>query len=121
MTDPAQSHHAPPSASAAPTPALDHGPERRHTPAAARGPYFGAVRDAWRRALAAQDPEHPALRLALAAYACDGRARGVPIETLLRALDTVVRPAQGGDAALDFGRARERAGTMLIRSYYRAD
>jgi hypothetical protein len=96
-------------------------PERRHTPAAARGPYLAAVRDAWERARAAHDSEHPALCLALAAYARDGRARGVPVEVLLRALDTVVRPERGGDAVLDFGRVREVAGTQLIRSYYRAD
>ncbi len=95
--------------------------ERRHTPAAARGPYFMAVREAWRRARAAHDAEHAGLCLALAAYAHDGRARGVPVATLLRALDTVVRPDQGGDAALDFARARETAGTRLIRSYYQAD
>ena len=99
---------------------LAHEPERRHTPAAARGPYFGAVRDAWRLALRAHDAHHPALALAIAAYARDGHARGVPIQTLLRALDTVVRPDRGGDAALDFGTAREVAGTLLIRSYYRA-
>jgi hypothetical protein len=45
----------------------------------------------------------------------------VAVETLLRALDTVVRPEHGGDAALDFGRAREWAGSRLIRSYYCAD
>jgi hypothetical protein len=95
--------------------------ERRHTPAAARGPYFRAVRDAWQRAGAAHDPNHPALALALAAYARDGRARAVPISTLLRALDTVVRPERGGDSELDFGRTREIAGSLLIRSYYRAD
>jgi hypothetical protein len=67
------------------------------------------------------DPRHPRSRLALAAYARDGRARGVAVQTLLRALDTVVAPERGGDAALDFGGAREVAGTMLIRAYYRAD
>jgi hypothetical protein len=97
------------------------GPERRHTPAVARGPYFGAVREAWRRARDAHDPEHPALGLALAAYARDGRARGVPVQTLLRALDTIVRPHEGGDPALAGGALREQAGTLLIRAYYRAD
>jgi hypothetical protein len=33
----------------------------------------------------------------------------------------VGRPERGGDASLDFGRARELSGTQLIRSYYRAD
>jgi hypothetical protein len=95
--------------------------ERRHTPAAARGPYFGAVREAWQVAGRAGNAHHPALALAIAAYARDGHARGVPVQTLLRALDTVVRPERGGEAALDFGRAREVAGTLLIRSYFRAD
>jgi hypothetical protein len=93
-------------------------PERRHTPHAVRGTYFGAVREAWQRARAAHEAEHPALRLALAVFARDGRARGVPVEALLRALDTIVRPHAGGDAALDFGRAREAAGALLIRAYY---
>jgi hypothetical protein len=92
--------------------------ERRHTPAAARSPYLAAVREAWQRAHAAHDADDPALALALAAYARDGRARGVPVATLLRALDIVVCPARGGDARLNFGRARETAGTWLIRSYY---
>jgi hypothetical protein len=109
-------HLVPPTPS--PLPAL---PERRHTPAAARSPYLAAVREAWRRAHAAHDADDPALGLALAVYARDGRARGVPVTTLLRALDIVVCPAQGGDAHLNFGRAREAAGTQLIRSYYRGD
>jgi hypothetical protein len=109
-------HHAHPSR--APERVPERVPERRHTPHAVRGTYFGAVRDAWQRARAAHDAEHPALRLALAMFARDGRARGVPVEALLRALDTIVRPHPGGDAALDFGRAREAAGTLLIRAYY---
>lgn len=84
--------------------------ERRHTPHTARGPYFGAVREAWRRAREAHDAEHPALRLAVAAYAGDGRARGVPIETLLRALDTVMRPADDGHPALASDAIRAYAG-----------
>ena len=95
--------------------------ERRRTPSAARGPYLLAVRDAWQLARDAGDPHHPALALAMAAYARDGRARGVGVSTLLRALDTVVRPPYGENPGLDFGGAREWAGTMLIRSYYQAD
>ena len=110
--------HPVPPVSAQPAPGL---PERRHTPAAARSPYLIAVREAWRRAHASHDADDVALALALAAYARDGRARGVPVATLLRALDIVVCPARGGDARLDFGRAREVAGTQLIRSYYRGD
>jgi hypothetical protein len=80
-----------------------------------------AVREAWQRAHAANDAHDPGLGLALAAYARDGRARGVPVATLLRALDIVVCPARGGEAHLNFGRVREAAGTCLIRSYYRGD
>lgn len=111
------------SQSSSTTTVLPHEPhvERRRTPAAARGPYFMAVREAWRLARDAGDPDHPRLALAIAAYARDGRARAVPVATLLRALDTVVSPSHGGDPALDFGRARELAGSLLIRSYYRAD
>ena len=70
-------------------------PERRHTPAAARGPYLSAVRDAWQHARAAHDAEHPALLLALAAYARDGRARGVPVEVLLTGKFAVQPPVIG--------------------------
>jgi hypothetical protein len=116
------SHPATPAADQRPSAARPEGPaERRRTPEPARGPYLAAVRSAWRLARAADDASHPALALALAAYARDGRARGVPVATLLRALDTVVRPQHGGDAALDFGDARAWAGTQLIRDYYRAD
>lgn len=95
--------------------------ERRRIPEGARGPYLAAVRTAWQHALAAGDPSHPALALALATYARDGRARGVPVAILLRALDMVVRAHHGGDPALDFGNARAWAGTQVIRDYYRAD
>jgi hypothetical protein len=66
-------------------------------------------------------PALPGTRLALATYARDGRARGVPVSVLLRALDTIVRPSAGGDAALDLGGARALAGTALIRAYYAHD
>lgn len=95
--------------------------ERRRTPHAARGPYLDAVRSAWRVAREAHDERHPALALALAAYARDGSAREVPVEVLLRALDTIVYPQHGGDAQLDFSDARDWAGTLLIRRYYGAD
>jgi hypothetical protein len=95
--------------------------DRRRVPAPARSPHFAAVQAAWRAACAAFDPGHPTLALALAAYARDGRARGVPVAVLLGALDTVVRPASGGDPGLDAGGARARAGTALIRAYYAAD
>ena len=96
-------------------------PERRRVPAAARGPYFVALRAAWQAAREAGNAEHRALALTLAAYARDGRARGVPVALLLRALDTIVRPGLGGDLALDFGRVREWAGAEVIRRYYQDD
>jgi hypothetical protein len=97
------------------------GRERRRVPPLARSPVFAAVGRAWRAACDAFDPGHAALALALAAYARDGRERGVPVAVLLRALDTVVRPADGGDPALDAGGIRARAGTALIRAYYGGD
>jgi hypothetical protein len=101
-------------------------PERRRVPPEARTPYFTAVREAWRRARHAlpltagpgEEGGRRVLALALAAYARDGRARGVPVATLLRALDTVVRPQDGGDPTLDAGGARAWAGSALIRAYY---
>ena len=94
--------------------------ERRRIPTAARGPYLAAVREGWQVARDAGDARQPALALALATYAHDGRARGVRVETLLRALDTVVRPPDG-EGSLDFGDARAWAGTQVIRGYYAAD
>lgn len=99
--------------------------ERRHTPVAARGPYLAAVRRAWERARTAGAavrgglPPELALDLALAAYARDGRARQVPVDALLRALDTVVRAGPGGDPDADGLGAWARA--RLIRRYYGAD
>jgi hypothetical protein len=121
MPNPAPPHVAPPTRSADEGPEPERRSERRSAAALAWGPCLRAVREGWRRAWEAHDPEHPAFCRALAAYAQDGRARAVPIGALLRALDALVRPAEGGQAALDFGRARERAGTLLIRSYYRSD
>jgi hypothetical protein len=101
--------------------APDASSERRRLPSAARGPYLDAVRAAWRSAREVHDRRHPALALALAAFARDGRAREVPVEVLLRALDTIVYPQDGGDTQLDFSDARDWAGTLLIRRYYGAD
>jgi hypothetical protein len=114
---PRWSGEPPPTAAAA----GDGATERRRVPAECRGPYFGAVREAWRLARAAGDDGRVRLSLALAVYARDGRARGVPVATLLRALDTIVAPHAGGDDALDYGGARAWAGSALIRAYYRDD
>jgi hypothetical protein len=88
---------------------------------AARGPYLSAVREAWRRARDSHDPHSDALAFALSVFARDGRARGQSVASLLRTLDSLVRPARGGDAALDFDNVREWAGTQVIRAYYQAD
>ena len=86
-----------------------------------KGPYLSAVREAWRTACALRDPRAPALDLALRAFARDGRARGASVGSLLRALDALVRPTDGGDSGLDVPTLREWAGTQVIRSYYRDD
>ena len=85
------------------------------------GEYIGAVRDAWRAASLLPDPHSPTLQGALRAFAHDGRARGASVGSLLRALDALVRPHEGGDAGLDVPTLREWAGTQVIRSYYRDD
>ena len=88
----------------------------------ARGPYLAAVREAWLHARAAFDAAPPGLAFAIAAFARDGCARRIPVETLLRALDVVIGPEAGAvPAGVDHVRVREWAGTHLIRSYFRAD
>jgi hypothetical protein len=104
-----------------PTEVRPTAPERRRIPHAARTPYLSAVREAWTRGRDAGEANPPALALALAVYARDGRARGVPVDVLLRALDTVVRPPVAGRARVDPSLARAWAGAELIRAYYRDD
>ena len=87
----------------------------------AKGPYLSAVREAWHSACHLRDPRSPALDFALRAFARDGRARGASVGTLLRALDALVRPADGSDPGLDAPLLREWAGTQVIRSFYRDD
>ncbi len=96
-------------------------PAARHPDVSVRGPYLSAVREAWRSACLLSDPRAPALDLALRAFARDGRARGASVGSLLRALDALVRPTEGGDAGLDVPTLREWAGTQVIRSFYRDD
>ena len=107
MVDP-QKPDAPDAAAAAPEPTT-------------RGPYLSAVREAWRTACLRHDLRSPALDLALRAFARDGRARGASVGSLLRALDALVRPADGSDSGLDVPTLREWAGTQVIRSFYRDD
>jgi len=103
-------------------PTSDAAPGAASAPAS-RSPYLAAVRAAWRDALEAQDPRAQALGLALCLFARDGHARGLPVATLLHALDGLVRPARGGDrselAAVE--QLRAWAGTQVIRAYYGAD
>jgi hypothetical protein len=82
-----------------------------------RSPYLRAVRRAWRAAPRGSDPRGIALSLALRAYAKDGRARGAPVEALLRALDRLTHPALG-DAPPEAAPVREWAGVEIIRAYY---
>jgi hypothetical protein len=91
------------------------------TEGAVKSPYLGAVREAWRNACLLSDPRSPALDLALRAFARDGRARGASVGSLLRALDSLVRPPDGKDSGLDVPMLREWAGTQVIRSFYRDD
>ena len=95
--------------------------ERRRTPADARSRHLLAVKEAWRAARDACQLRDPRLARALAAYAPDGRARGGPVTTLLRALDILLNAPDGAHPALDFGRMREWAGTLVIRRYYVAE
>lgn len=89
-----------------------------------RSHYLGAVRDAWRNARAAHESRSDALILALRMFARDGHARGVPIASLLRSLDSLVRPEPAellGPDSDGFDAVRAWAGTEVIRAYYRAD
>ena len=94
--------------------------EISHRENAGRSPYLAAVRDAWARLRAELDPRGDALALALAIFARDGRARGVPVAALLRALDSLIRPTAEMEG-VGFARVREWAGTQVNRADYRAD
>ncbi len=98
--------------------------ERPHEPSAApgaaRSPYLNAVREAWRTAWKEHDPRHPRLDLALRSFARDGCARGLSISTLLRTLDGLAHPGDGG-GDMDLPTMREWAGTTVIRAYFSAD
>lgn len=77
-----------------------------------------AVRQAWRQSRPAPDLRSAALAAALRGFACQGREAGMPIATLLRALDALARR---DDGEAGFERVREWAGTQVIRAYFRAD
>lgn len=108
-----------PSQQAASAPAGAARPVPRAAPTlpGGRSAYLGAVRVAWRRARAGEEPRADALALALRVFARDGRARGATVESLLRALDGVVRSVDGPEAD-DADRVRDWAGTQVIRAYY---
>lgn len=89
-------------------------------PALRDGPFDG-VRAAWVAGCRAHAPQHPPLRGALERLARTARAQGVPVGAVLRTLDAVCRPADGGDGALDWDHVRAWAGGVVIAAYYRDD
>lgn len=91
-------------------------PERRRLPAAVRGPYLAAVRRAWRAGVAPVE-----LALALAAFARDGRARALPLDVLLRALDVVLAEPDGRGAMTEAGALRGWAAAHVLRLYHGLD
>ncbi|GJG85514.1 hypothetical protein tb265_06950 [Gemmatimonadetes bacterium T265] len=82
---------------------------------------YQAVRAAWRDGHAARHPQYPPLERALERLARAARDHGIVTSAVLRTLDAVCRPADGGDDALDWDHVREWAGGVVIRAYYRAD
>lgn len=94
-------------------------PQERPQPPDAGSPYLAAVHRAWREVCATTEPRSDALRLALHALARDARARGLAVQSLLKALDQLTKPPTPADAATPgFERVREWAGTEVIRAYY---
>jgi hypothetical protein len=99
-------------------PAADASTSASHGPAG-RSPYLAAVRAAWRQARDGETPFSDGLALALCLFARDGRARGVPVDSLLQTLDTHVRSATADAAEGELVRAW--VGAHVIRAYYGAD
>ena len=79
------------------------------------------VRGAWRTACERREPRLPALHAAVVDLARDARANGGEAAAVLRALDSVIRPEQGGDRRLDCDHVRELLGRTAIRAFYRDD
>lgn len=101
-------------------PASDAPASAPHEPSG-RTPYLTAVRAAWRHAREAADPFGDGLALALCLFARDGRARGVPVDTLLQTLDGLVRSGPDGTDQAGTEQLRAWVGAQVIRAYYGAD
>jgi hypothetical protein len=82
---------------------------------------YAAVREAWQQSLVRCEPHHEPLAVALRAFAREARAHAVSAAVVLTALDALIRPNLGGDAALDWDHVREWAGMVAIRAYYQDD
>lgn len=90
-------------------------------PAALRGPLFERLLAGWHAARERRDAEDDRFALALRAFGVYARAQGASPVDMLRALNAVIDPRRGGDADLDWDGLRERAGQVVIASYYRDD
>jgi hypothetical protein len=90
-------------------------------PAALRSALFDRLLDAWREARERRDAHDGRFELALKAFGVYARARGVPPADMLRALNAVIDPRNGGDSTLDWDDLRQHAGQIAIASYYRDD
>ena len=95
--------------------------EQYDVPSGLEGAPFHRVRDAWAEARLRCDPELPELADALRGLARHARAKGIAVAEVLKALDAVIRPERGGEAALDWDHQREIAGRIAIRSFYHDD
>ena len=90
-------------------------------PDALRGPAFDRMHDAWAEARRRHEPELPVFIDSLKALARDARDKNLDVAELLKALDSVTRPENGGEPGLDWDHVREIAGRVVIRAYYRDD
>ena len=99
----------------------DPRPDLGRLPADVERRSYAAVRAAWQQSLARCEPHHEPLAVALRAFAREARAHAVSAAVLLTALDALIRPSMGGDAALDWDHVREWAGMIAIRAYYQDD
>jgi hypothetical protein len=103
----------------------DAAPRGADTPglggARVRSPYFGALREAWRHAREERDPCTSSLALALCLFTCDARARGIPVDALLLAVDRLIRSAPNTAESAELEPVRAWASAQVIRAYHRAD
>ena len=99
----------------------EHHPQLSSLPPDMARRSYAAVREAWQGSLAVCDATYEPLAVALRAFAREARTRGLPAATVLTALDALIRPSAGGNAALDWDHVRQWAGTVAIRAYYQDD